>query len=400
MLPSLIGDFPLLNRRLDGKRISYLDSAATALKPRAVLEAEAAYSTQFTANIHRGKHALSEEASAAYEASRARVARLLNADPHEVVFVRNTTEALNLVSRGLKLSPDDVVLVPTCEHHSNIVPWMRAARVEWLEASPLEPLNPEAVARAIEQHRPKVLAFAHASNLTGLVQPAAALCRLARERGVLSVVDGAQSVPHLLVDVEAIGCDFLAFSGHKMLGPTGVGVLFGRGAALERLDPLMVGGGVVNRVTRTGFTLKDVPYRFEAGTPAVSGALGLRAAIDYLTTLGKEEVLAHDRALADVLSEVLEGMPGVRTLLARPGEGLAIATLIPSSARITADHLALVLSDSHQMMVRSGFHCAHPCFDELGVTQGSLRVSAYVYTTEEELRQFGDVLRSLLTRLA
>lgn len=400
MQPVSRADFPLLGRTLDGKPVVYLDSAATSLKPNAVLEAERAYSTRFTANIHRGKHALSEEASAAYESARRTVARFLSADPIEVAFTRNTTESINLIARGLGLTPESVVVAPLTEHHSNLVPWMRQARTVVFEVDPLRPLAVAELQAVLERHHPKVLALGMASNVTGVVNPVAQLCEVARAHGVITVVDAAQGAPHAKLDVQALGCDFLAFSGHKMLGPAGIGVLWGRAELLERLEPLMVGGGTIEKVTRAGFTLKRLPYRLEAGTPNVSGALGLAAAIDYLEAIGPEAIAAHDAELADALADQLKDLPGARVLMAQQAPRLALASIVPASERLAPDHLALILSDSHQMMVRSGFHCARPCFEHLGVEQGAIRVSAYLYNTVEEVERFGRTLRDLLRRLS
>ncbi len=399
MRADLREDFPVLARQLDGRQICYLDSAATALKPRSVLAAEAAYNTQYTANIHRGKHALSDEASDAFERARRRVARHLNAEPASVVFVSNTTTALNLVARGLALRPEDGILAATCEHHSNLVPWMRAGRLTLLPGDPLRPLSLEQLAQALERHRPKVVTIGHASNVTGVIQPVAEICRLAREAGAVTVVDAAQSAPHLPLDVEALGCDFLAFSGHKLLAPTGVGVLFGRLERLEQLEPLVLGGGTVERVTSSGFTLKRLPYRLEAGTPPIAGAIGLAAALDYLEAVGFDAIQKHERALADALAKALAGVPGFRVLMAQDAQRLCIASLVPESRKVSPDQLALMLSDGFQIMVRSGFHCAHPCFDALGLETGSIRASAYLYNTTGELERFGAALRTLSERL-
>jgi cysteine desulfurase/selenocysteine lyase len=390
-------DFPLLDRVVDDQRIVYLDSAATSLKPRQVLDAERRYSTEFTANIHRGKHFLSEEASFAYESARRRVARFLNGDPNGVVFVANTTQAINTVAAGLRLRETDTVLCLSEGHHSNLVPWMDRGRFKLLDKDVLAPLTVAMVERSIAQHAPRVLALTHASNMTGLVHPVAELCRLARSRGVITVVDAAQSVPHMPIDVAAMGCDFLAFSGHKMLAPTGVGVLYGAPEMLDRLQPSIVGGGMVNRVTRDGFTVKAIPHRLEAGTPNVSGVLGLAAAVDYLENLGWDRLAAHEAALRQALATGLEGLPGARILMA--ARGLAMASIVPREDRPDADVLAVALSETHRIVARSGFHCAHVLFDELGLARGALRASAYLYNTEEDIRVFCRALHALILRL-
>ena len=397
--PELRAEFPVLSRLLDGRPMIYLDSAATSLKPRAVLDAERAYSTEFTANVHRGRHALSEEASAAYEAARRRVARHLGTDPSCVVFLRNTTEAINLVAAGLGLREGDFVIASSAEHHSNLVPWMKRATVRMFDADPTEALSVAQISALLDQYRPKLFAFGYASHVTGAIHPAAALCRAARERGIRTLVDAAQAAPHVPLDIDAIGCDFLAFSGHKMLAPAGVGVLSGSREALDALDPSNLGGGTVERVTREGFTLKSLPYRLEAGTPNVGGALGLGAALDVLEQLGWDAIAEHERALAGVMERELADLPGARVLMARGPERLAMASIAPISRRVTADHLALVLSDSYQVMARSGFHCAQPLFDALALPGGALRLSAYVYNTEGEIRRAAEALRGVLARM-
>lgn len=399
MNPELRRDFPLLERTLDGQPVVYLDSAATSLKPWQVLHAEQEYATRFTANVHRGKHALSEEASAAFESARRRVARFINADPDCVVFVKNTTEALNLVAAGIRLAADDVVLLGNAEHHSNIAPWLRRARLHVCTGDPCAPVSPLTVEAQIARHRPKVFAVSHASNVTGVIQPVQALCQRARSFGAITVVDAAQSAPHVPIDVQALGCDFLAFSGHKMLGPTGLGVLYGRREALEALDSLAIGGGSVDRVTMTGYTLKKIPHRFEAGTPHISGALGLAAALDYIDAVGFEEIGRHEALLAKALARVLADIPGIRVIMAYEEPRLAIACIALRSTRVTSDHLARLLSDGHQIMVRSGYHCAHPLFDQLDLPHGAARASAYIYNTVEEIERFGAALGAIAARL-
>lgn len=391
--------FPLLSRKIDGQAVVYLDSAATALKPRSVLEAERRYGEEFTANIHRGRHALSEEASEHFEAARRRVARFMGCAPACVVFVKNSTEGLNLVAAGLRLSKADGVLVYDSEHHSNLVPWMRSATAHIAPADPTRPYDLDATEDLLKQHRPKVFAFSLASNVTGVVQPAQALCALAKKYGALSVVDGAQGVPHFGVNVEGVDCDFLVFSGHKLMSSSGVGVLYGKSEHLATLDPLCVGGGTVERVSLDGYTLKPPPGRFEAGTPAIGAVLSLSASLDFLDDLGFEVLQAHEERLASIFEEELSQAPaGTQVLLPKSPRRLAIASVAPRSDQVSADHLALVLSDSNKMMVRSGFHCCQPLFAALGRKFGAVRASAYVYTTEDEVRQYCQVLKALLAK--
>ena len=391
--------FPFLRRTIDGVPVTYLDSAATSLKPDAVLDAERAYLTEYTSNVHRGHSAIAEEASYAYEAARRKVAQLIKADPATVVLTPNTSYALAMVAAGLGLSREDTVLCSANSHHSNLLPWLRRGRVEYVDGDPLAPLDPGDVVAAIKKHRPRLLALGWVSNVTGVISPVAEVCRVAREHGVLTVVDAAQAAPHLPIDVNRLGCDFLAFSGHKMAGPTGTGVLWGRRELLEALEPLVIGGGTVDRVTLNGYTLKRLPQRLEPGTPHISGVIGLGAAADFLSGLGFERIAAHERALAEALDEALSELPGVRVLTGAPGtDHLAIASVVPTT--IHSDTLCQILSDSFQIMTRSGFHCAHPLFDGHGFELGAVRLSAYLYNTVEEIHRAGEALGTVLGRVA
>lgn len=393
-------DFPVLQRRFAGRPIIYLDSAATTLKPQSVLDKESRYSTDFTANVHRGKHLLSEEASEAYETARKRIAGFLSVPPPAVSFVRNATEAINLVARGLGLAKSDKVLLPIAEHHSNILPWMREASVTWFDHDPFEPLEPAEVARTLDRERPRLLAFSAASNVSGVINPSAEICRLARERGVLTLIDAAQIAPHERIDVSALGCDYLAFSGHKMLAPTGIGVLTGTLTALERLAPLLLGGGAVEQVTRTGYSLRALPWRLEAGTPNISGALGLAAAIDYLQGVGFANIHAHQHHLAEALREALRDIKGCRPVMARRQPCIPVGALFTPAQHFNLDDVAVSLSENFGIMARSGFFCAHPLAERLGISGNMLRASLYIYNTEEEIRQFRAALHTIMRRMS
>lgn len=393
-------EFPALERRISGKPLIYLDSAATSLKPRVVLEAEQNFYLQGGANVHRGKHALSEESSESFEAAREDIAGHLNAaSPREIVFVANATQALNMVAYGLKLKPDDEIIAAPVEHHSNLVPWLRAAKVRWVEAQPFEPIDPRAV-KALIGPRTRAVVVGHASNVSGLIQPVRDVCAIARECGVVSVVDAAQSVPHLEVDVQDLGCDFLAFSGHKALGPMGIGVLYGREEALLRLEPMLVGGGTVEKVDRQGFVLRKAPLRFEAGTPNAAGAVALAAALRFVRRLGFGAIAEHDERLAAAMEVGLQGLPGVQVVMARTRPRLPICSLVFDGSSLEADHLALLLSDRHAIMTRSGFHCAHPLFDAAGWKKGALRASAHVYNTAAEVQSLCYAVRDLAEAFA
>jgi len=395
----LRSDFPVLARTIDGVALTYLDSAATSLKPRSVLEAAGKYNEEVSANVHRGRHILSQEASIAYEDARRAVARFLGTSPDCIVFTRNATESLNLVARGLQIKPTDCILTDSSNHHSNLLPWFRAGHVELLSSDPLRSIDLDQLEDEIKRVRPRVLAICHASNVTGVIQPLREICSLARRYNVLTVIDAAQSAPHMRLDVEALGVDFLAFSGHKMLATTGIGVLYGTYEHLCNLEPLMVGGGTVDRTTAQGYTLKKPPYCFESGTPHISGAIALEAAIDYLEDVGFDALAASDEELASMLESELDGLPGCRLLMSHTKPRLAIASIAPLSDRFSVDHLAQALSDTHKVMVRSGFHCCQLLFDGLGLSRGSIRASGYLYNDSDDIRRFASGLRGMLERL-
>lgn len=389
-------DFSALRRDIGGRKLIYLDAAASTPSPDLVLDREANARRSLFANIHRGQHALSEEATAAFEDARRRVARFICAEPRSIVFTRGTTESINLVARGLQLPPKALVLSTLSEHHSNLAPWLREGRVVFLDSDPRSIIEPDVLARALQQYRPSVFAFQHASNVTGVVQPAADLCRVSREHGVTTVIDAAQSAPHIPLDVGQLGCDFLAFSGHKLLGPKGVGVLFGRYEQLERLTALSVGGGAVQEVTTQGFLARPPPEGLEAGTPNLAGAVGLAAAIDYLQALGMDEVRSHGIALADQLRQNAGRLPQCRFLSGAESTSLPIVSLVPQGSAMTSNQLATLLSDSFGIMVRSGLQCAHPLFDALGANAGALRVSAYVFNVASDIDSFFESTAQLL----
>jgi len=401
MTPNVRADFPMLAREIDGSRIIYLDSAATSLKPRVTMAAEHSYAAEYTANIHRGVSALSEEATYQYETARGRIAQFIGAAPGCVVMTPNTSVALAMVAHGMRLTPDDRVLCSPNSHHSNLLPWRRQAKAVYVRGDPLAVLDIDEVSRAIKHYRPRILAFGWVSNVNGAVSPAAEICRVAREHGVISVIDAAQAAPHLSIDVEEVGCDFLAFSGHKMLGPTGTGILWGRRELLEQLEPLVLGGGTVDRVTLDEYTLKPLPHRLEAGTPNIAGVIGLGAAVEYLGRLGRKQVEAHGCELACAMRDVLAEVRGVRILMAdveRPQ--VAIASVVPVDLGMSSDMLCRILSDSFKVMTRSGFHCAHPLFDAHGFERGAVRLSAYVYNTIDDIQIAGRALREISRNFA
>ncbi len=388
-------DFPILERRYDERPLSYLDSASTALKPTPVVDAEASYYKRYCANVFRGNHPLAEEASVAFDNARVQVAAHIGADPLDVIFVSNATEAINLVASSLKLSKADRVLVPICEHHSNFLPWLRAASVETVPVTADGFVEPDQVRRLLEQPA-RLLAIGHASNVTGAVQPIEDIARICRERGVLLLVDGAQAAPHVQVRVDELGCDFYAFSAHKMLGPTGMGALWGRPELLETFEPARLGGGAVVRVLDRSYVLKALPHRLEAGTPNIAGAIGFGAAAAYLAALDPQAVTQHEQALTRRLLERLSALPKVNIIGPRSAERrLAVVSMTFREA--SADRVAMELSTRCAIMVRQGQLCAQPFFHHLGHVS-ALRVSAYVYTTLSELDAFADALEEQLSR--
>ncbi|XXF81254.1 cysteine desulfurase [Myxococcaceae bacterium GXIMD 01537] len=382
--PGARADFPVLQRRIDGNPVIYLDNAATSLKPRTVIDAITEYNANVSANIHRGKHYLSEEASTRYEETRAQVARLLHAQGNEIVFTRNTTESLNLVASGLGLTREDTVVTTLDAHHSLLLPWRRVARVEQvrLDARGLVDLDHYAELLA---RRPRVVALSHCSNVTGVYTPLERMLPMAREVGALTVVDAAQSLPHRRVLVDALPIDFLAFSAHKMLGPTGLGVLYGRREHLESLSPALLGGGTVDWVDAERYELRKIPHRFEAGTPDIAAAYGFSAALTYLERVGFEAIGVHDARLAALMLEQVAAREWLR--LVGPPAGVERAAIVSFGMRGVRDlsEVARALSDSYGVMCRSGHLCAQPLVQHLSDGQ-VLRASAYLYNTEEDVR--------------
>lgn len=386
-------DFPILHQQVNGKPLVYLDNGATSQKPRQVIDALVRYYERDNSNVHRGLHALSTRATDAYEGARTRIAKFLNAaDPAEVLFTRGTTESINLVARSwghAHLKAGDVVLTTEFEHHSNLVPWQQAAKASGatLKYVPLLGVDGEggldmAALDKLLTPQVKLFAFTHISNTLGTINPVAELCRRARAVGAVTVIDAAQSVGHAPLDVQAIGCDFLAFSGHKMCGPTGIGVLYGRRALLDKLAPDETGGGMVVSVTYEGATWKPAPERFEAGTPNVAGAIGLGAACDYLDQLGRDKIAAHDDALIKIAMEKLTALPGIRII--GPRKGAERSGLVSFAFENVHAHDIVTFADEDGVALRGGHHCNQPLMRKLGLTS-TTRASFYLYNTEEEI---------------
>nr|BCX00938.1 MAG: cysteine desulfurase [Bacteroidota bacterium] len=389
------GDFPLLSQSPQGRRLVYLDNAATTQKPAVVIEAIGRFYETCNANVHRGAYALAEAATEAYERARRRVARFLHAPgPEGIIFTRNATEAINLVaySWGLsQLKPGDEILLTEMEHHSNLVPWhLVAARTgARIRAVPLREdyeLDLEAFYRLLSA-RTRLVALVHVSNVLGTINPVREFVQAAHDLGALVLVDGAQAVPHMPVDVQELGVDFYAFSGHKICGPTGIGVLYGRPELLEAMPPFLGGGDMINEVWVDRSTYAELPHKFEAGTPHLAGAVGLEVALDYVEGIGLDRIGAWSRRLADRAARELSSIPGVRVYRPREGSGVVSFTL----AGVHAHDLATVL-DAEGVAIRAGHHCAQPLMRRLGL-QATARASFYLYNTEEEVEALLEAVR-------
>ena len=398
-------DFPIFEHR----NVVYLDNAATSQRPRQVIKAISNFYERFNANIHRGLHALSREASEAYEKAHEEVAGFINARSwREVVFVRNTTEAINLVaySWGLEnLSEGEEIIVTIMEHHSNMLPWhmmveQRGIRLKIVELSGDYELDYEKLEEAVSE-KTRLIAVTHVSNVLGTINDVRRVARLAHEVGAICVVDGAQSVPHMPVDVRELECDFLAFSGHKMLGPTGIGVLYGREELLESMRPFLYGGDMVSEVRLSRGAVKpawnELPWKFEAGTPNIAGAIGLAEAVRYLSRLGMDSVREHEAELTEYVLKRLSELDllevyGPRRVEVRSG-------VISFNIRGLDPHSVAALLDDRGIAVRSGFHCAQPLHEYLGLREGSVRASFYVYNTYGDADALVEGLASIVKLL-
>ncbi len=392
-------DFPILTQKIRGKDLVFLDSAASAQKPRVVIDAMVqAMETQY-ANVHRGLHWMSERTTDAYEAARDAVALLLNAaDRHEIVFVRNSTEAINLVAhsygRGI-LKPGQAVLISGMEHHSNIVPWqmLRDAHGIELRVAPITDageLDMAAFERLLEDGRVGLVAITHMSNVLGTYTPAERIVKIAHAHGAKVLFDGSQAVVHRRVDVQALGCDFYAFTGHKLYGPTGIGVLWARRELLEAMPPFLGGGEMISSVTYERSTWAEVPHKFEAGTPAILEGIGLKAAIDYVLAIGYDAISAHEAALTDHALARLSAIDGVRILGSAQDRGGVVSFSLDKAHA----HDVATLLDRQGIAVRAGHHCAEPLMHRFGL-ESTARASFALYTTHDEI----DALATALVRV-
>jgi cysteine desulfurase/selenocysteine lyase len=382
-------DFPILERRVNGRPLVYLDSAASSQKPRQVIEAMDRYYEASHGNVHRSIHTLGEEATELYEAARDRVRRFIGAPSREqVIFTRNTTDGISLVAEaiGRTLRPGDEILVTEMEHHSNLVPWQMAARdrgavVRGIPVVGEGVLDLDAFERLLTE-RTKVVAFAHVSNVVGTINPVERIIRRARAAGALTVLDGAQAAPHLKLDMSLLDCDFYAFSPHKMLGPTGIGVLYGRRSVLEALEPARGGSEMIKEVWIDHARWNDLPWRFEPGTPPIAEAVGVMAAVDYLDKLPMDRVAEHERELTRQALEGLAAIPAVTVHGPRDAE--ARGAVVAFSVEGVHPHDGAAVLDAQGIAVRAGHHCAQPLMRRLGVV-GTLRASFSVYTSPSEV---------------
>lgn len=396
----LRGDFPALAQTVHGRPLVYLDNAATTQKPRRVIDALRGFYERDNANVHRGLHALSMRATDAYEGARARVARFIGAAaPDEIVFTRGTTESINLVAAswgGANLKPGDVILLTEMEHHSNLVPWQLAAQrtgatLRYVPITGDEGLLDSAALDRLLTPEVKVFAFTHASNTLGTINPAADLCARARRAGAISVVDGAQTAGHLPLDVRALGCDFFAFSGHKMAGPTGIGILYGRRELLDAMPPWQGGGGMIEQVEFFASRWRPAPERFEAGTPNFADAAVLALACDYLDEIGRPAIARHDEELGQLLYDRLGDLPGIRRLGPPAGRSGVVSFAFPG---IHA-HDVVTFADQDGIALRGGHHCNQPLMRKLGLAS-TARASVYLYNTPQEIDALVESLRRTL----
>lgn len=390
-------DFPILQREVyPGVPLVYLDSTATSQKPIQVIDAMDRYYRYTNANIHRGIHVLAEESTADYEAARQKVAQFIGAEsPRQVIFTRNTTESINLVaySWGRRhLNKGDVIILTEMEHHSNLVPWQmlaqeREVRLEFIPVTEDGLLDLTAYP-ALLDFKPRMVAFTQMSNVLGTINPAKDIIALAHQAGAITLVDAAQSAPHLPVDVQDLDADFFAFSAHKMCGPTGIGVLYGKKELLESMPPFLGGGDMIKRVQLRSFTPNELPHKFEAGTPSIAEAIGLGAAVDYLTEIGIDKIESHEKEIITYALERLEEIPGVKVFGPEAAKKGGVASFTVSSIH---PHDVSQILDRHGIAIRAGHHCAMPLHEKFGLP-ATARASFYLYSTREEVDKLADSL--------
>ncbi len=383
-------DFPILNREVrPGVKLVYLDTTATSQKPEVVIETMNTFYRHSNANIHRGVHTLAEEATGMYEEARVKIAKFINASsPHQVIYTRNTTESINLVAytwARTNLKPGDMVILTEMEHHSNLVPWHilaaeRGVRLEFIPVTDDGLLDLDTY-RALLKQNPKLVSFTHMSNVLGTITPAAEIIKLAHEAGAISVLDGAQSVPHTKVDVQALDVDFMAFSAHKMCGPTGIGALYGKTKLLEDMPPFLGGGDMIKEVKLRSFRPNTIPSKFEAGTPAIAESVGFGAAVDYLSSIGMDEIAGHEHEIIEYALERLEEVPGLKIFGPSASQKGGVASFTFDGIH---PHDVAQILDRDGVAVRAGHHCAQPLHEKFGIS-ATTRASFYIYSTKEEV---------------
>lgn len=390
----VIRDFPILMRKINGKRLVYLDNAATSQKPVQVINAITKYYRNYNANIHRGIYKIAEEATAAYVDSKVKLAKFINADSYEeIVYTRNTTEAINLVAKtwgASNIAKGDHILITEMEHHSNIVPWQilakeKGAKLDYVKlTSDKTQLDYNSLEENLEKH-PKIVAVTHVSNVLGTINDVSKIAKLAHKNGAVVLIDGAQSTPHMRVNMHAIGCDFFAFSGHKMLGPTGIGALYAKRELLEEMPPFISGGDMIKTVSYNSATWNDLPWKFEAGTSNIEGGIGFGVAVDYINSIGIENIERHERALTKYALKMLEETHGVNVF--GPGidkinsKGGIIAFDIPG----VHPHDVATIFDRDNIAIRAGHHCAMPLVVSLVHNSAVSRMSFYLYNTKDDI---------------
>jgi len=390
-------DFPILAQQVNGQPLIYFDNAATSQKPRAVINTLSHFYEHDNSNVHRGLHELSNRATAAYENSRKLLADYLGAEPETIIFTRGTTESINLVARAwgeANVGTDDVILLTEMEHHSNLVPWQLLAKRKGATLR-FVPITPDGLLDldnldALLDGPVKIFSFTHISNTLGTINPVAELCSRARRAGVVTLVDAAQSAGHRPVDVREMGCDFLALSGHKMCGPTGAGVLYGRKEILQSMEPFHGGGEMIVSVALTESEFKPPPHRFEAGTPAIAQAIGLGVAANYLDEIGRQRIFEHDQALALQACALIAEIPGVRIFGPRDTRAGLVSFVLES----VHAHDVVSMADQYGLALRGGHHCTQPLLRKLGVP-ATARASFYFYNTSDEVIRMAEILRKI-----
>ena len=390
-------DFPILKVKVNGKPLVYFDNAATSQKPKQVIDALSDYYENYNANIHRSIHKLGEQATLAYENAHKKVAEFINSDPEEIVFTKGATESLNLVAYSLteNLKPNDEIILTQMEHHSNLVPWQQLAKKKNLKLNFVE-FDEEGKLRLgqfeeLLNKKTKIVSVVHMSNALGTINPVEEIAKTVKEKSsAYFIVDAAQSVPHMPVDVKKMNCDFLAFSGHKMLAPTGIGVLYGKKELLEKMQPFQYGGGMIKEVTFKDTKFNDIPWKFEAGTPNIAQGIGLAAAVDYLNKVGMKNIMNHGKELANYCYEKLSEIDEVE--IYGPKERGA---LVSFNVKEVHAHDTATILDSEGIAVRAGHHCTMPLHSVLGIP-ASTRASFYLYNTKEEIDKLAKGIQKVI----